>query len=245
MTKTSWQAVSSWYNRLVGDEGSYYHQNVIFPYLRAIFPEPLSLVDFGCGQGAILSILPQNTRYLGLDMAQNFVSTAKAKYQATFLQANVCKPLPIKKEKFDYALFCLSLQNMQDPTTALKNAYNHLSDSGELILILNHPCFRIPQHSDWGFDETQNSQYRKMYRYLSSLDIRIKQAPSKKNSPITWSFHYSLTTIMQFLKEASFCITDMQELISNKTSTGSKKQAENRARKEFPLFLVIRAKKFS
>jgi hypothetical protein len=36
MQNTSWEKSSKWYNKIVGDEGHYFHQAVIFPNLKKI-----------------------------------------------------------------------------------------------------------------------------------------------------------------------------------------------------------------
>lgn len=55
--KTSWEPVSKWYNKIVGTEGHYYHQNIIIPKLMKLLHFPsgtsLSLLDLACGQGVM------------------------------------------------------------------------------------------------------------------------------------------------------------------------------------------------
>jgi hypothetical protein len=126
-----------------------------------------------------------------------------------------------------------------------KNAHDHLAPDGKLLLILNHPCFRIPKQSSWEIDEENRIQYRRINRYLSSFKAPIQMNPSQKeSSSVTWSFHHSLSYYSECLFHNGFAILKIEEWISDKRSVGKKAGMENRAREEFPLFLAILAKKF-
>lgn len=250
MVNTSWESISNWYKQQVGKKGLYYHQEVIFPklipILKNILSNKSSVIDIGCGQGIATTIIPKNCFYLGLDNSKSLIQSANEQHKSSFqkfLYQDVCKPFSLEKKDFDLALFILSLQNMAHPDQAIQQVAHHLKDSGRIIFVLNHPCFRIPRQSDWGYDENSKTQYRKVNCYLSPLKIPIALAPSQKKSPVTWSYHHSLSEIMNFLASANLLIEEMHEWCSNKVSTGGRKKAENRARGEFPLFLTLVAKK--
>ena len=74
-------------------------------------------------------------------------------------------------------------------------------------------------------------------------EIPIVAHPGKKESEETWSFHYPLSAYSEMLFDNGFCIEKIEEWISDKKSTGSKAKMEDRARKEFPLFMAIIARK--
>ena len=72
------------------------------------------------------------------------------------------------------------------------------------------------------------------------MEIPIQMNPSQKaQSTKTYSYHFPLSEITTWLREAGFVITRLEEWCSNKSSTGKNAKMENRARKEFPLFLAI------
>ncbi len=245
---SSWDNVSSWYNRLVSNEGHLYHQKVILPKLLdslALRPHD-ALLDLGCGQGVLERCLPKTVRYLGIDVAKNLIAQAKKKSTSPlhqFLPLDLMQEPKNLKEKFHAAVMLLSFQNMPHPGKALQWAYCHLHQEGKLILVLNHPCFRIPRQTHWGFDEKKQLQFRRLDRYLSPLKIPIHTHPGQKDSKATFSYHFSLTDISKMLTNCQFVITAMEEWCCHKTSTGKRAKAENLARKEFPLFLTICAKK--
>ena len=245
MSKTNWENVSGWYDQIVGAEGHFYHKEVILPTLLPYLKEKNArILDLGCGQGILERQIPKEIEYLGIDGSKLLISAAEKRVSSkkhSFLVQDLTKPLKVEK-KFTHAVFLLSLQNMADSVAALKNAKTALVKGGKLLLVLNHPCFRIPRQSHWGVDEGKKLQFRRMDSYLSELEIPIQQKPSEgKKSVVTYSYHKPLSSLMKCLAEADFAITSIEELCSTKKSVGGKSKMENRARKEFPLFMLIEA----
>jgi len=232
---TSWEESNSWYDSIVGEKGHYYHQTVIFPNaLRMLkLNAKTSLLDIGCGNGVLQKHLPKGVEYTGLDIAK----------REHLIQADATKPLPIEKKDFDIACFILSLQNMDPGQDAIKHAAQHLKPRGKMLLVLNHPCFRIPRQSAWGVDEQAKLQYRRINRYLSPLKIPIQTHPSKQSSETTWSFHHPLSTYVHWLKTNGLIVQDLEEWRSDKQSVGKWAKMEDRAREEFPLFLAVLGEK--
>jgi SAM-dependent methyltransferase len=138
----------------------------------------------------------------------------------------------------------LVIQNLEDPLKALGNASKALRPGGKLLIVMNHPCYRIPRQSSWGVDEAKKLQYRRIDLYLTPLKIPIQTHPGAgEKSETTWSFHRPLSDYVQALAKAGLMVETMEEWISDKKSTGPKAKMENRSRTEFPLFLAISARK--
>ena len=249
---SSWEPVSSWYDQIVGEKGHTYHKELILPCLKKqlnfdTFENP-ALLDLGCGTGVLGRCIPQNIKYLGLDISPSLIKIAKNRAKSPshqFQVADLTKPVKIaQKEPFTHAVAVLSMQNMNEPAKAIELASNNLCENGQLVIVLNHPCFRIPRQSSWGTDKEKNIQYRRLDRYMSPMDIPIQMNPSKgKKSETTLSKHAPLSLWTKWLSQNGFTITGMDELCSHKTSEGGAAKRENRARNEFPLFLVISATK--
>ena len=87
-----------------------------------------------------------------------------------------------------------------------------LQKGGKFVIILNHPCFRIPRQSGWGIEEEKKLQYRRIDRYQTDMKIPIQANPSKGNSSeSTWSFHHPLSTYSKWIKSAGFQIESIDE----------------------------------
>jgi len=236
-----------WYDHKVGQDGHYYHQHVILPNALRLLGSPHKLLDLGCGQGILARQLPKSTEYLGLDLSPSLTKKAKAMQpwkSKRFLVQDVSKPFALKEKDFSHATLILSLQNMADPAVVLQNIEHHLEPNGALLIVLNHPCFRIPRQSGWLVDLTKKLQSRRLDRYLSPLEIPIQTHPSQQDaSSVSSSFHLPLSAYSKLLFESGFFIEHLEEWCSDKISTGPAARMENRARTEFPLFLAILARK--
>lgn len=246
--KTSWANSKRWYDELVGQEGHYYHREVILPKLLPLITEghPQSLIDLACGQGILSRHLPKQMDYLGLDVAANLIAQAQ-EYAKNPRQKFAVHDITLPYQPphlFECATILLALQNISDPASVLKLASSYLKPHGRLILVLNHPCFRMPRQSSWGIDEQKKCQYRRLDRYLSPMEVPIQMQPGKgEKSTTTWSYHHPLQSYVQWLSAADCAIIRLEEWCSNKKSQGGHATMENRARAEFPLFLTLVAQK--
>lgn len=242
---TSWQPVSSWYKKQVGEAGHYFHQKVVLPKVRALLKlQPKSSVlDLACGQGVLARQLGSEQEYLGIDAASDLIREAKklsTRPRHHFKTSDVTQPLGLTP-RFTHATIILALQNLKQPAGAIANAAAGLLPFGVLVLVINHPCFRIPRQSSWGIDERNKTQYRRVDRYLSPLKVPITAHPGKHQSSITWSFHEPLSAYTAMLAQHGFLIETIEEWTSDKESQGSAAKMENRSRAEFPLFMAIKA----
>ena len=248
---TSWESSSSWYDKLVGVEGHYYHREIIIPGILALLKQYSSpnetLLDIGCGQGVLARHLPKQMKYVGVDASSALIQSAKknsSNKAHQFYLHDFTNALQIPNLQCTHASCVLALQNMPSILPVLQSAQEHLKKNAPLILVLNHPSFRIPRQSSWEVDLKKKLQYRRVDCYMSPLTIPIQTRPSlKAQSETTWSFHYPLSTYSALLKEAGFVIDIIQEWCSNKQSQGKMASMENRARREFPLFMAIVALK--
>lgn len=246
---TSWEGVEGWYRGIVGEKGSYYHQRIVMPGVLKLLDlsKDSSLLDLACGQGVLARNLPFPIPYTGVDLSASLIKSAKKQSQQpeeSYFVGDITQPLPTKNKNFTHATIILALQNIEDGAAAIKNAAAHLAKGGRLVIVLNHPYYRIPRQSAWGVDEDKKVQYRRVDRYLSPLKIPIQAHPSKgKASEVTWSFHNSLSTYTEWLQKNGMVIEKIEEWCSDKKSTGSHARMEDRARAEFPLFMAISAKK--
>lgn len=245
---TSWQNVSKWYGGLVGKKGQFFHTSVIIPKLLQILEldEKDSILDLACGQGILSRHIPKNVEYVGVDLAADLIEEAqklKTNSKHEFIHADVSEPLELS-HTFSVVTVILALQNIEYIQGVFENAYKYLQENGRLVLVINHPYFRIPKYTSWGIDEDRNIQYRRVDAYLSNMKIPIDMTPGSSNQKeFTTSFHYSLQYITEELYEAGFSIEFIQEWISPKKSEGKAAKMENKARNEIPMFLAIIARK--
>lgn len=241
----NWDSSEKWYSSCVGEKGHYYHQTVVLPNALRLLGTFQSLLDLGCGQGVLARHLPEKVDYVGIDQSKELIASAKRmSKERQFLVADASGELPIEKKDFERATFILSLQNMENGEQALASAARHLKKKGRLLIVLNHPCFRVPRQTNWGIDEQMKLQYRRINSYMSSQEIPIQTHPGKgQDSETTYSYHHPLFVYANWLQNQKFAIISIEEWCSDKKSEGAKARMEDRARKEIPLFLAILASK--
>lgn len=248
-TDTSWQRVGRWYRNLVNKEGYSNQRNIVIPKVLQLLDLATgnSLLDLGCGEGILGRSIPGGVYYQGVDLAPYLVKEGLQSDKQPnhyYMVADVTKPFSLTKSDFSHGVIVLALQNMDNPQGVFSNFQKHLQLSARLVIVINHPYFRIPRQTSWQIDEKNMLQYRRINRYLTPLKIPIQQHPGKgQKSEITWSFHFSLQDYSKFLAAAGFVIEKIEEWVSDKKSVGKAGKMENRARSEFPLFMAISAKK--
>lgn len=245
-TKTDWESVSEWYDREVCHEGHFYHQEVIFPKLLPLLdlpPAPTALLDLACGQGVLSRQLPSHIEYVGVDLSASLIDAAKRRSPPhhRFFKGDVTRPLSfLAPQSFARITCILALQNIASLDGLLRNVRELLVHDGKCAIVMNHPCFRIPRQSSWGIDASKKLQYRRLDRYMSPMEIPISAHPSQgKESAQTLSFHLPLSAYAHAFQQHGLVIETMCEWCSPRTSSGPKARMENRAREEFPLFLVF------
>jgi len=245
---TSWQNVAKWYKKAVGDNGLYFHQNLILPKSIELLclKKGDSIIDFACGQGILNKYIPKEMYYQGVDISEDLIRYARNENKSNFSKfdiGDITKELKIKKNDFTHAVIILALQNVEDYEKVFQNVFSRLRSNGKFLIVINHPYFRIPRQTSWQIDNAKKSQYRRVDRYLTPLKIPINMNPGSFKTKMTWSFHYPLQDYVNGLSKNGFMIEKIEEWVSPKTSVGKSSKMENRARSEFPLFMAILARK--
>lgn len=250
---TSWGGVAHWYDAHLKRPAGTYHRDVLLPHLTRLMAVKKGdrLLDIACGNGFFSrEFFHQGAAVVGVDIAPELIALAKdqSPEEIVFHVAPAEEMPMLSADFFDLALVSLAIQNMEDVAGVLKEAQRVLKPGGRLFLVMNHPAFRVPRASFWGFDSKgangKGVQYRRIDQYMSESKKAIQMHPGDDPSETTVSFHRPLQFYFKALHKAGFAVSRLEEWISHKKSVkGPKQAAEDRARKEIPLFLCLEAKK--
>ena len=245
---TSWNKVSSWYDELLKDDESYQAKVVLPNILRFLSLKKGELVyDLACGQGYFANVFAhEGALVVASDLSKNLIETAKknSKEKVSFYISPAHKAPFLKDNSVDTVVVVLAIQNIENVSEVLSECKRILKKDGIMVLVLNHPTFRVPQGSDWYFSE--GVQSRIISQYLSPSKIYIDMTPGEKNPKKkikTISFHRSIQDYVKLFSKNGFAITRLEEWISHKQSqSGPRQSAEDKARKEIPMFMCLEIK---
>ncbi len=220
----------------------------------------MCLLDLACGQGYFSFLSAgEGAIVTGIDIAAPLIEVAKKHLSASkpladrlrFDVAPAHKLAMIPSDSQDVVTCVLALQNIRELDETIGECARVLRHGGRFVFVLNHPSFRVPQYSDWHFDKAKNIQSRLVSKYMQETSIAIDMNPglteSSKGGPhgkkqITYSFHRPLQLFIKLLSKHGFATRRLEEWCSHKkTEAGPRKQAEDLARREIPMFMCIEA----
>ncbi len=218
--------------------------------MRMLDPQPGERVlDVCCGQGVFcrqLASLPL-AEVVGIDASSRLIESARQRgggANLRFAVADARDPGRLADGRFDAAACLMAVHDLDDIDAAFKGIAAALRPGGRLVVILMHPCLRIPRQSSWGWDEQKRAQYRRLDRYQTPMTIPIATHPGSEPGTHTLFFHRPIAAYINALAAAGLAITGCEELLSHRTSEpGGRSRGENRARGEFPVFLGLKAVK--
>lgn len=248
--KTSWEGVSDWYADYLAKPGTL-QADIVFPGIARLLAckRETHHLDIACGEGSFAEHLLHKTsmQFTGIDASPSLIQKAERRQlsNTTFLVGDATHFADrFRPHEFDSASCVLALQNINPLLPVFQNISKSLKTKAPFVFVINHPCFRQPRQSGWGWDEERKLQYRRVDRYASRYEMPIIAHPGSASSVKTLSYHRPLEHYISTLAQAGFVVDACEEWTSNKVSTsGPRAKAENIAREEIPLFLAIRAKK--
>lgn len=261
---TSWSPINTWYDQYIGEEGSPFHQHVLFPGIARLLSvqkplsSPINWLDLACGQGVLQRTFSDpKIHHVGIDLSEELIHTArqrdgskKVRYlvgDATqLLDANGQVMVPLEPHSFDAITIILAIQNISHLSPVWKAAKVLLKPKAKLVVVMMHPSFRIPKASDWQWNEKDHRQERVLWSYLSSQEIPILANPGNPTSQtMTPHFHRPLQAYINTLGNAGLYVDHLEEWVSHiGEQTSEKSDALLKAKKEFPMFMAIRAINF-
>jgi ubiquinone/menaquinone biosynthesis C-methylase UbiE len=252
---TSWGGVADWYNNHLEKSDDTYHTKVIFPNILRMLGDVSGkkILDMACGQGIFAEKLRDlGALVTGVDLGKELIAIAEEKsksikekgtHKVVYHVASADDLFMIKDASVDIVVCILALQNIDDLQKTIGEARRVLTKTGKLLFVLNHPSFRNPKQTHWGYYEAENTQYRRVDEYMSESHVRIDMTPgSQVDKKFTVSFHRPLQVYVKALSKNGFAVTRLEEWVSHRESErGPKKKAEDKARKEIPLFMCVEA----
>ncbi len=245
---TSWGSVAEWYDKMLKEDTGTFQKELILPNLKrlmAIVPGD-RVADLACGQGFFAAAFAEDgAEVVGADLAPELIERARVNApSATFHVAPAHHVPSIPSAWASQVTVILAIQNIEDVRATFAECARILRPGGRLHVVMNHPAFRIPKRSSWGWDEKERTQYRRTDGYLTESKVPIEMHPGSDPTVRTWTLHRPLQFYVKAFARSGFAVTNLEEWVSHKKSdSGPRAPEENRTRAEFPMFLYLEAKK--
>ncbi len=249
VAKTSWEPIARWYKGYTNEKGTLLGDVVHTSTVRLLGVEPgMEILDVACGEGSLSRLLAKaGAEVTGFDASPSLIQQAErqAPPRSRYFVADATDfAKHVTPASFDAATCTMALQNIERFEEAIRHTADALKPGAPFVFVLNHPCFRVPRQSGWGWDEQRKLQYRRVDKYLSSYGVDMLAHPGSDPSVKTYSYHRPLSAYMAALAKYGFVVAGLEEWVSNRESKpGGHSRAENAAREEIPMFLAVKAVK--
>ena len=244
----NWDPVAGWYAGWAGAQGSEHHRRLAIPALLELL-EPVvgeRILDIGCGPGALAPhVTKAGACYTGVDASRRLLAFARRHHGARgeFVLGDATRLTEcgsLRASTFDAVVFLLSIQDIDPLDRAIDSAAWALRSGGRIVILMTHPCFRIPRQSGWGWDHKRRLHYRRIDRYLTPLAVPMKRYGGNRRGA-TRSYHRPLMDYVNGLAGAGIVVDRLSELPTYRagSAVGTGRGAQS-ADSEIPLFLGMR-----
>lgn len=247
---SAWQGeVARWYDASVGTSGTEFQRDLIFPQVLRLLnlQKGDRLLDVACGQGAFCRAAEKlGASVTGVDASSQLIQLARQRSgkRIRYLLGDARQLDTLPANSFDAVVCILAIQNIDPFEPVFAGCSRLLRSGGQVVVVMNHPSFRIPRQSGWGWDQERKLQYRRIDQYLTPSKVPIQVHPGSAPDVVAWSFHRPLQDYVGAMVNHGLLVNALEEWTSHRASQpGPKARAEDRARKEIPLFLALRAVK--
>lgn len=166
-----------------------------------------SILDIGCGFGhQIQVVLEQNPIAItGIDISEKMIAEAKRRLNDSrvSLQSTAIEDYTIEPKTFDIVISSMAMHYIEDIKPLLHKIYEGLNNKGQFLFSVEHPVCTASQN---GWKEVNGSPSWLLSQYG-------KEGIRKQNWFVDGviKYHRKLSTLVNELSEAGFCIKNIEE----------------------------------
>ena len=194
------------------------------PAFLALLPEidGRTGLDIGCGEGHNTRLLAaRGARMTGVDIVPAFIEAAWERENPPAIQYVIAdaQNLPFGPGRFDFATAFMSLMDMPEPWSGLREAARVVKTGGFLQFSITHPCF-FPPHRRQLRNELGVPYAVELARYFDRIDGEIDRwifsaAPEELQAAYPPfeipRFHRTLSEWINAVMDAGFTIERIAE----------------------------------
>lgn len=250
-----WEHVAQWYDAHLTQGPSDLYQEVVLPGVLSMLNVKAGerVLDVACGQGWLARLLADDGAVVtGVDASPSLIEAAKRHGGGGEYVVGDARDLGAAlgggthPGPFEAASCVMALMNMDPMEPVLAGVAERLAPGGRFVAVILHPAFRSPGRTSWGWDRAV--QYRRVEAYLTPGRSEIVMNPGAAAhgaEPVhTRTYHRPIGAYVGAYARAGLLVEAMEEWASHRRSEpGPRAASEDRARREIPMFLAIRAVK--
>jgi 2-polyprenyl-3-methyl-5-hydroxy-6-metoxy-1,4-benzoquinol methylase len=170
----------------------------------------LNAVDVGCGSGHLTHVLSAYCDQItGIDLSKQSIELASSRFateKVRFMRTSLEQFAADHQNNFDLVVGNMFLMDTSDIISALNNVRRLLTESGEAIFTIPHPCF-FPAY--WGY------VFEPWFKYMCEVAIEADFIISldKGNGLKSVHFHRPLERYIETVHQAGLKIKSFNELM--------------------------------
>jgi SAM-dependent methyltransferase len=209
---------------------SYTIQNIVHPYILRQIGEAKHILDFGCGNGDLISKITKFDTLTAYDPNRTFINMAKKQVKQTKVHFT-CNKKDLAKHNYDFIILNFVLMSISSNSAIvklLKYLNSLLMPSGRVLIGVTHPCFR---HCSFSFFDTSFNSDSFLYRH-EGHPFKVRLFSNSTALPIYLeNYHYSLSSLLNNVYLSGLQLRTVDELYDKKTKHSKYSQ--------FPPYLML------
>ena len=202
-----------WVQIIRGDHDRYRTSLTNAAVLDAIGPATgLRILDAGCGEGYMArELASQGADVLGVDSSANLIEAAAGLtstdgHAPRFLVSDVAD-LDVASDSYDLVLCNHLMNDLRDPSDAIKELARVLKPRGRIVILMLHPCFYSDRATRAnGNNQSIASTYFTQRKVTQQFNVDGITSPAEVTS-----WHRPLEFYVGSLRDSGLSVTDLRE----------------------------------
>jgi 2-polyprenyl-3-methyl-5-hydroxy-6-metoxy-1,4-benzoquinol methylase len=209
-----WNTNASFWVQIIREHRDRYRSELTDPAILKAIGQPagLTVLDAGCGEGYLSRILAQNgATVTGVDSSTKLVEAARTQnlndmLPVVFDIASVDE-LPYADNTFDLVVCNHLVNDLYDPSKAIREFARVLRRDGRIIILMLHPCF-YNKHAER--DQATNGLIAASYFETRSIE-QVFEVGGLTSPVANTAWFRPLEFYTEELRKSGFAITSLTE----------------------------------
>ncbi|MCX6376241.1 MAG: class I SAM-dependent methyltransferase [Armatimonadetes bacterium] len=207
--KTEWSGIADEWIRRLNTQGDTYREGVLDSCMLEAIGDVsgLQVVDLGCGEGRFSRMLTERGAHVtGVDLCPRFVEYAEAHKAGdeTYVVGDMERLGGSGDESFDLAVSYLSLVDVVNLGSAVREAHRVLRPGGRFVVCNLHPMSTAG--NCWVKDENGNKLHFRLDNYFDESGRDMKMCGG-----MVTNFHRTLGTYLNTFLDVGFRLDGIRE----------------------------------